>query len=196
MIKSAIKIQYPHQHSAIVQFEEGVHVADYTEQTKTLPKKRSVEFFSPNPPSDISYFTIANHEKIELSGIEFDNSSFVYPNGNTKSQCEAVFFPQNSTPDSWILFCELKYSNMPKNNERNLKKAIKQLLKTRYHYLQENVISKTNTQYLLASLPLQSEPFANFILTQSDLLKLKSKRNIIMRLKNSVEIKSNQFILV
>jgi hypothetical protein len=147
-----------------------------TLQTQTLPVKRSVEFFSPNPPSDISYFTINNPKKIEFNGIEFDNSSFVYPNGNTKSQCEAVFFPQNSTPDSWILFCELKYSNMPKNNERNLKKAIKQLIKTRYHYLQENVISKTNTQYLLASLPLQSEPFANFILTQSDLLKLKRKK--------------------
>lgn len=196
MINTAIRTIYPHQHSELVHFNDCVHVADYTEQTKILAVKRSVEFFSPTPPTDISYFTISNPIKKEITGLEFDNNSFVYSDGRPKSQCEAVFFSRNTTANSWILFCELKYSSLPKKNRKNLSKAIRQLLKTRYYYIQENIISVSNTQYLIASLPLQVEPFANFVLTQSDLISLKRKRNIVMRLKNSIEIKNDELLLV
>ncbi len=196
MINSQIYSKYPHQHSSILQFQECIYVADYTEKTKTLPVRRSVEFSSPIPPTDISHFSIYNHVKMDVYGIEFNNSSFLYPNGNTKSQCEAVFFPKSSTANSWILFCELKYSLLPRRNRVNLIKAIKQLIKTRYYYFQQNVISISNTQYLIASLPLQVEPFMNFTLPPSMLLKLKRKRNIILRFNNSVEIKSDQLIRV
>jgi hypothetical protein len=196
MIKSQIQLNYIHQFNAIINFSNDVFVADYTELTKTHSIKRSVEFFSPNPPGDIDYFSIINSPKLSIDGIEFDNTSFTRSNGEAKTQCESVFFPHISANDSWILFCELKYSSRPLNNRNNLKKAINQLFKTRYYYYQENIINSSNTSYLIASLPLQSEPFTNFSITPALLTKLKSSRNIVLRLKNSVEIVDDKIILV
>jgi hypothetical protein len=196
MLKSRIQIKFNHQYNAIVHFDGDIHIADYTEQTKTLPLKRGVVFCSPNAPVDIDCFRVANLPNLPIGGIEFNNLSFVHRNGRPKSQCEAVFFPQSSTDQSWILFCELKYSSKPLNNVNNLRKAIKQLVKTRYYYFQDGIFEPTNVSYLIASLPQQSEPFANFSVPQAFLLNLKRTRNIILRMKNSVEIVDHKIIHV
>ena len=187
MIGSQISIVYNHQHLKRKNFNDNIYVADYTEQTKLHPVKRSVEFFCPNCPTDITYFSIKNDPKLSVDGIDFDNLSFVH-SGKTLTQCESVFFPNTSTNDSWVLFCELKYSAKPHRNGDNLTKALKQLFKTRYYYIQNGIISKTNTSYLIGSLPMQSEPFPNFVLTPSRLASLKRKKNIVLRLQNAVEI--------
>jgi hypothetical protein len=196
MIKLNIASKYAHHYVKIKNFNDDVFVADYTEHTRLLPIKRAVEFFSPNFPTDISYFTIRNTPNLFIDGIDFDGQSFVCGNGNSRTQCEGVFFPSVSNIDSWILFCELKYSSRQLQNENNLRKAMKQLYKTRFYYCQDNIISQTNTSYLIASLPMQSEPFANFALSQPFLLKLKRTRNIILRFKNVVEIVDDKLISV
>lgn len=196
MIKSSIQNIYPHQYNILSTLTDNIYVADFTEQTKSQFIKRSVEFFSPNPPSNIDYFSVINGVKLLIGGIKFDNNSFIYNNGQPKTQCEATFFPIESNDNSWILFCELKYSYKTVNNSNNLRKAIKQLYKTRYYYVQERIICSTNTTYLVASLPMQSEPFSNFAITPSMLIKLKRIKNIILRLSNKVEIINNQQILV
>ncbi|MFV5686637.1 hypothetical protein ACM55I_14465 [Flavobacterium sp. GB2R13] len=196
MIKTNIQTKYIHQHRKISSFSDSFFVADYTEQTKLLPVKRSVEFFCPNHPLDIDYFSVKNDNKINVDGIDFDNSSFVCGNGNSRSQCEAVFYPSTSNSDSWVLFCELKYSALPRRNPKNLEYAIRQLYKTRYYYVQNNVIAETNKSYLIGSLPMQREPFSNFTIPPSFLSKLKNKRNIILRLKNSIEISDDKIINV
>ncbi len=195
MIKERIRVKFINQYNSKVLLSDNIYVVDYSEATRYSPVKRDVEFFSPTPPADIDYFSIINTNKLDIVGIKFDNSSFVYPNGNAKSQCEGVFFSNNSTNSSWILFCELKYSSRPSNNESNLLKAIKQLYKTRYHYIQESIINQDNTCYLIASLPKQRVPFANFSLTQSYLTKLKTMRNIVLRLNNSVEVLDDEIII-
>jgi hypothetical protein len=196
MIKTQIQIHFLHQYSAIRTFSDHCFVADYTEQTKTLAVKRSVEFFDSTNPSDIDFFSIINTPPISFDGIIFNNLSFVFRNGFPKSQCESVFFPSTSNNNSWILFCELKYSSKPLNNFNNLRKAVNQLYRTRYYYVQTGIITPTNCTYLVASLPMQSEPFANFSISQPLLIKLKRTRNIVLRLKNKVEIVDDMTILV
>jgi len=196
MIKGNIQSTYIHQHNTIIDFTDSIYVADYTENTKTLAVKRSVEFFSPNPPTDIQYFSILNIPKLPSVGIAFNNSSFVYANGNAMTQCEGVFFPSSSNSDSWILFCELKYSSKPIRNTNNLRKAINQLFRTQYYYASRNIFSRTNNCYLIASLPIQSEPFTNFSLPQAFLTKLKRTRNIVLRMKNSIEIIDSNLLAV
>lgn len=156
MIKTKIQTVYAHQFNKIKKFTDNIYIADYTKQTRNSAVKRSVEFFSPTPPDDINSFPILNPSKIDVDGIEFDNNSFVWQNGQAKTQCEAVCFPSKAKANSWILFCELKYSSSTFFNEINLRKAIKQLYKTRYYYYQNNIITYKNTSYLIASLPLQS----------------------------------------
>ncbi len=190
------KVSYQHMRVSIQSFSDDIYVADYTEQTKTSTIKRSVELFSPSHPTDIDYFEIKNTPKLDIEGIVFDNFSFVRSDGSPKSQCEAVFFPKLTVDNSWILFCELKYSTKPLNNSSNLRKAIKQLIKTRYYYIQDGIIDSTNLSYLIASLPQQSEPFTNFSISQTFLTKLKRKRSIILRMRNSVEIIDNKTIQV
>jgi hypothetical protein len=195
MIQNKIQNRFGHQHSTIQNFSDNTYVADYTEQTKTLAVKRDVEFFSPNLPTDISFFSIINTPKIAFDVIKFDNSSFVYSNGSSKSQCECVCFPLGSKSDSWVLFCELKYSHVLRKNRRNLRKAIKQLFKTHHYYYDENIIDNNNNSYLIASLPLQPEPFANFMIPQAFLIKLKRRKNIILRLKNKIEIIDDKLLM-
>lgn len=188
MIKTNITTEYPHHLSSYQVANDSIFVADYTEQTKTLAAKRSVEVFVGTPPTDIDPFSVINNIPLEVGSITFDHTSFVYPNGNTRSQCECVVFPVTSNSDSWILFMELKYSNLPHKNRKNLRKAISQLYKTRTYYLSKGVIQSTNLSYLIASLPMQLEPFANFSLTVPQMLRLKTKHKVILRFKNSVEI--------
>ncbi|MES2655560.1 MAG: hypothetical protein V4620_08225 [Bacteroidota bacterium] len=195
MIKTNITTYYPHH--LILDYNKNIYIADYTELTKNIAPKRFVEIFSPDPCSDNQYFCILNPNDLNVGNIIFDSSSFTYSNGKTKSQCESVSFPSVSTGQSWILFTELKYSSKQLNNRNNLRKAIKQLYRTRYHYMLSNVFKRNeNICYLIASLPLQSEPFANFSLTPSRLTTLKVKHNIILRLKNTIEIENDQFLLV
>jgi hypothetical protein len=195
MIRTNILAKY--NHSTIIDNSENIYIVDYTEQTKHFPVRRAVEIFSPSPPTDNSYFSIINNDKLLINTIVFDNTSFTYHNGLPKSQCESSSFPKISNKQSWILFTELKYSSNPLYNEKNLKKAIKQLFKTRYHYIQSGVFQKgENTSYLLASLPLQTPPFANFMLTQGYISNLKTKHNIILRQQNSIEVIDDTIIIV
>lgn len=188
MIRTNINLNFPHHLGKCTVAKNTIYVADFTEQTKNQPVKRGTELFDNIPPTGISYFTVSNPNSLEVDGIPFDNSSFVKPNGHIASQCECVIYPHSSNVDSWICFIELKYSGITNNNPKNLNKARLQLFKTRYHYMSKGVFSKTNTCYLLASLPLQSPPFANMSLSPAYLLQMKSKHNLVIRFQNSVEI--------
>ena len=196
MIKTNITNQYPNHFNKYKSSNSDIFLADYTNQTKNLDIKRGVETYIGNPPTDINYFTVKNPSLIQVGYIDFENSSFVYGNNQSRSQCECVLFPDNSTNKSWILFVELKYCSNPTNNATDLQKAIKQLYRTRYYYYQKGIINITNTSYMLASLPLQTPPFLGFALNSSDLTKLKQKRNIILKFNNKVEIMSNELISV
>ena len=95
-----------------------------------------------------------------------------------------------------MLFSELKYSSNTSNNRKNLKKAINQLKETRGYYIESSIINLDNRCYLIASLPLQSEPFANFIIEIPMLMRLKREENIILRMQNKVEIISDKIISI
>jgi hypothetical protein len=196
MIKANITREYP-AHIAVCNYsDKSLYLADYTEQTKTLPVKRGVEIFKDISPADIDYFTLQNNIGLRNGFIIFDNTSFTGTDGSVLSQCECVVFPQSSDEYSWIFFAELKYSNKAYNNDNNLQKAIRQLYKTRTYYLMQGIFSKTNACYLLASLPMQAEPFAQFIVTQTDLLRLQGKHNVILRLQNHADIQDDKVIEV
>ena len=192
MIKTKIRAEFPHH--TITQHSEDVYVVDYTQKTKYDTVKKGTEIFD-IPPTDIEYFYINNPNGIEMGNIIFNNQSFKYPNGNSKSQCETCLFPFNSNQESWILFSELKYGYNINNNEDDFEKAIKQLYKTRCHYLDKGIFDNMNNNcYLIISMPKQEEPFSNFILTQERVEDLKTKHKVILRATNSVKIKDNKYL--
>lgn len=214
MIRAKINQEFPHHN--ITKHTGDIYVADYSNKTKYSKVKRNVEIFSSSIKLKIIYFikkiglfnifnrifdfnyietfNIYNLNKMEVGTIIFDNNSFKYPNGNTKSQCEVCLFPFQSNNESWILFSELKYGCNEDNNESDFTKAIKQLYKTRHYYKDKNIFSKTNNCYLIISMPKQTEPFLNFILTSDRVDDLKEKHNIILRAKNSVKILDDKML--
>ena len=196
MIRKKIQTSFPHHLNSCTTTTSSLYVADYTEKTKNDPIKRGTELFEVSPPSDIVFFTVNNQNNLMIEGIPFDNNSFTYPNGNIASQCECVIYPHSSNDKSWILFLELKYSNKTKNNRYNLNKAKRQLFKTQYHYKSKKVFDKNNTCYLLASLPMQTPPFANSSFPPNYLSAMKKKHNVIIRFQNSVEIIDDRKIKV
>jgi hypothetical protein len=181
MIKKKIKKKYPNH--IIKNSDEYLYLTDYTEQTASA---RGTEVFEGKPPPDIEYFTLQNDIKLLNCFIIFDNESFTDSDGKTLSQCECVIFPEKSDCDSWIFFAELKYSKKAENNRKNLRKAVRQLIKTRTYYYRNRIFSKTNICYLIASLPKQRPPLAN--ISPNYLTKLKKKHNIILRFINEVEV--------
>ena len=196
MIKTHIASEYPAHIATCTYSGNSLYLADYTEQTKTLEIQRSVEIFQNTAPTDIDCFTLKNEVSMEVGYIKFDNTSFTGPDGNALPQCECVVFPKTSEINSWIFFAELKYSNKAYNNNSNLRKAINQLYKTRTYYFLRRIFSKTNTCYLLASLPMQAEPFVQTIISPTDLLRLKRKHNVVLRLQNHAKIQDDKMIIV
>jgi hypothetical protein len=193
MIKTNIAREYPtHIHNSKTS-DQTLYLSDYTNKTHHA---RGVEIFETYPPPDIDSFELKNNNNIVISHINFDNSSFIRPNGTPSSQCECVVFPDASNNNSWIFFAELKYSSNPYWNDNNIRKAIRQLYKTRYYYFNKAIFYRTNTCYLLASLPMQAEPFVQTVISQNDLLRLKRKHNIILRLQNHAEIQNDKSINV
>jgi hypothetical protein len=193
MIKTNITKKYPAHIAACSSSDKSLYLADYTEQTKS---KRGVEIFQNIPPTDTDCFTLQNDVGLLNGFIKFNNTSFTGHDGRALSQCECVVFPETSDVHSWIFFAELKYSDKAYNNDNNLRKAIKQLYKTRTYYYLRGIFLKTNTCYLLASLPKQAEPFVQTIISQADLLRLKRKHNVILRLQNYAEIQDDKMIVV
>lgn len=193
MIKVNIARAYPTHIIAANYSDQTLFLADYTNQTGNA---RSVEISESVPPPDIDSFKLRNDVNLRNGYICFDNCSFTRPNGSSLSQCECVIFPDISTTDSWIFFAELKYSSKPYRNNNNITKAIKQLYKTRTYYLNKGVFSKANPCYLLASLPMQAEPFAQTVISPMDLQRLKRKHNVILRLQNHAEIQNDRMINV
>jgi hypothetical protein len=191
MIEENIAREFPKHKDLCCHTDQTLYLADYTNQTDNL---RGVEVFESTPPGDIQCFELENKINLPVSYIVFDNSSFTSPGGLTLSQCECVFFPKSATVNSWILFVELKYSEKSNKNNKNLRKAIRQLYRTRTYYYIKGIFSKSNTCYMVASLPLQAEPFAQSVISPMDLTKLKSKHNVILRMTNSASIKDNQAI--
>lgn len=191
MIKTRINKEFPHHH--ITKHPSDVYVADYSNKTKYETTKRATEVFD-NQPEDIEPFVIYNANNLEIGNIIFDGNSFKYPNGNQKSQCETCSFPFVGNKDSWILFAELKYGYNENNNSDDFKKAIKQLYKTRYYYLDKNIFDKTNNCYLIISMPKQNEPFPHFILTPNRITDLKTRHNVILKATNSVKILDNKML--
>lgn len=172
----------------------SLFIADFTKQTGHV---RGVEAFLEVPPGNINYFTFLNNVTLLNTYIAFDSTSFTRSDGITPlKQCECVIFPETSSADSWIFFAELKYCTSPYWNNNHISKAILQLYKTRTYYLNAGIFTKTNTCYLLASIPTQAEPFVQSVISPMDLTRLKSKHNIILRLKNSVEIQDDKIINV
>lgn len=191
MIRTNINTNFPHHLSRCLITNNTIYVADYTEKTKYDRIKRGTELFDNTYPVDIDYFTVNNVHNLEINAIPFDNRSFVRSGGGVASQCECVIYPHTSDVSSWICFIELKYSNQPKNNIKNINKARLQLFRTQYYYRSKGIFGNSNPCYLIASLPIQSPPFANISLTPGYLLDMKRKHNIIIRYRNSVEIINN-----
>lgn len=185
-----LKNHHSYQFENILSFNGNIFVVDYS----TISNQKGVEFLE-EESSELPYFKVINSNSIPLNGIKYDEKCFKIKKGITLSQCEGVIFPKEPTENSFLLFVELKYDKNDIYNHKSIKKAISQLYRTRYYYCQTNTVSIKNTCYLFASLPNQNTPFTNFILTQDKLIKLKSTRNIILRLKNVAEIIDNQFIL-
>jgi len=192
MIKANITREYPDHIAKCNYSNQTLYLADYTNQTRSAQGVVITNI----QPTDIDSFELKNDVGILIGYIDFDHTSFTRPNGSALSQCECVVFPETSVIDSWIFFAELKYSNLPFNNDNNLRKAISQLYKTRTYYLNKGIFSKTNICYLIASLPMQAEPFAQIVISPMDLLRLKRKHNVVLRLQNQAEIQNDKMMNV
>ncbi len=193
MIKTNITNEYPTHIAKCKDSTLHLFIVDYTNQTGSL---RGVEVFEEVPPGNINYFSLINSNAQNNSYITFDNTSFVDAVNRPRTQCECVVFPESSTADSWIFFLETKYSNVVKNNRANLKEALRQLIKTRSYYYSRSIFTATNKCYLIASLPMQSEPFPNFPFNSSYLRRIKKKYNILIRFKNSAEVQDDKILNV
>ena len=193
MIRTNINREYPSHLIECTNTNQSLFVADYSEQTAS---QKGTELVAGNPPVDIDYFSLLNFANLQITGSVFNNSSFKRLDGSSLSQCECVVFPSISNHESWIFFAELKYSSRDYNNVNNLNKARRQLFKTQYYYKSKGIFTITNTCYLFASLPMQSEPFPNITLEPSYLLDMKERHNIVIRFQNSATITDDKQINV
>ncbi|MDR0412889.1 MAG: hypothetical protein LBH61_03695, partial [Dysgonamonadaceae bacterium] len=108
MIIANIKKEFPHHLNHYLFTDKSIYVTDHTEQTQS---RKAIEIFTGMPPTNIGYFSLQNTKALRVISVIFNNKSFTYPNGDARSQCECVIFPENNDAASWLVFLELKYSN-------------------------------------------------------------------------------------
>lgn len=190
MITTKIKEQFP-EHK-INEFNHSIYIADYTNQTKNDPIKRSVEIHT-SQPSDIDFFSLINVPVLDVSTVIYDKYSFVNECGESQTQCECVAFPSQADETSWIMFLELKYCKY-QNAIKNLHKAKKQVDETYKYYKSRGIVKDKHLAYLLVSLPKQNNtPFESFITTPAELIELRRK-NIIFKGVNEARIKDKHLL--
>lgn len=195
MIQKRIKTSFPHHLLNCRTEQQSLYIADYTQKTKKEPKRRGVEL-SYQPPADIECVMVENLRPIELDIVFFGQDSFKKQDGQIASQCECVLYPHENDEHSWICFIEMKYSHSSGSNEKNINKARLQLFRTQYYYRREGIFGKTNSCYLVISLPKQKPPFLNFTLTPAYLGEMKKRHSIIIYLQNAITISNEKQINV
>lgn len=185
MIATKIKGEFP-EHE-IKEFNQSIYIADYTDQTKNNPIKRSVEIHV-TQPLDIDFFSLLNSNGLRVGTVIYDKYSFVDECGKSQTQCECVAFPSQARESSWIMFLELKYCKY-QNATKNLNKAKSQVFATYNYYKSKGVLKNKHLAYLLVSLPKQTNvPFESFISTQAELIEWRNQ-NIIFKGVNKAHIK-------
>ncbi len=199
MIKNNIKNSKFRNHLGVgshSRVNKTVYVVDYSSMHCRQTKKLGIRFEQIRP-NNIGALEVNNVNQLDISCIRFTQKSFTKEiNGSSQSlsQCEGVIFPTESNCQSWIIFTELKYCKET-NNEKNINKARLQLYKTRYYYKKASIFDVTNTCYLIITLPDQNPPYSHMAFTQSYLLNLKRKHNVILRATDKVVINSDEDLL-
>lgn len=82
MIATKIKEEFP-EHE-IKEFNQSMYIADYTDQTKNNPIKRSVEIHL-TQPLDIDFFSLLNGNSLKLGTVIYNKYSFVSDCGKSRS---------------------------------------------------------------------------------------------------------------
>jgi len=170
-----------------------IYIMDYTNQTEN---KRGIEWCD-TVPSDIESFVVNNSSSLDITFCAFKENT-IKLEGKETSHCEGILFPTVNSDKTWITFLELKYPKKRNNLGSNLKDAKDQLLFTLDLFRKQGIIEKKRLVHLIFSAPKYTNqtPFENWSMSPSELKELRKTKYAIMRGVNSLEVVSNEKLIV
>ena len=180
-------------------FSGDVWVADYTEQSRNLPKEdRKGVVISEAELNNIGTFHLQNNHNVPFWGVNFEENKDFFPDG--VQDCECLFKAKNVSKGGWLLLCELKY-NLDKepNNEQNAEKAYSQLKDTWSRLKEQHLFNSSKCKtYLNIAMPshaAQRAPFSAFLVPQDEQLKWIKKHKIHLMGYNKMLIVNEGILL-
>ncbi|MDR3189247.1 MAG: hypothetical protein LBT94_08725 [Prevotellaceae bacterium] len=170
----------------VVYSDGEIYVMDYTERTQS---KRKVEVCN-TKPEDMDVLTLKNEARLNITTSIFGEQCLMDDQNREIEHCECVLYPTNSTPNTWVLFVELKDCK-PKNISSYFASAKAQIVKTVKLFRDRNLLEPDKRVHAVISFPRRKVDFHSNIISQRERQDFLRQDKIIMRGANTVTVKSD-----
>lgn len=157
-MKNKILSKYPKSQFANTKLKT-IYIADFTQRTKTLPKKRGVEFLAEQPvdPSDstkaMHCLIVDNQKSVSVECNVFDDNQFVDDAKRKLKYGECCFFPTKNDARSWFSIVEIKDIEK-QTNIKNYYEEIREK-RDRMFDIFRNEVGISNNIYFIISFPMK-----------------------------------------
>lgn len=171
--------------------DKELHVVDYTERTASV---RSVEVHN-TKPTDIDSLTIHNPTELSISTSIFTSHSFFDENSYEPKQCECIMTPTALSPDSFVLFIEIKDCK-PKNVSDYHKEVKEKVLKNVRFFRDKGILKNNKVVYAVISFPRKDKTnFHNHLIKATEWKQIRDKHKIMIKGTNEITIKNEKSIV-
>ncbi|GAG91688.1 unnamed protein product, partial [marine sediment metagenome] len=165
------------------------YVVDYTEKTNSA---RSVEVLD-TIPTDIDPLLVRNPLPLNITTTIFKPQCFM-EGGIELKQCEGVMYLTTNTPESWVIFIEIK--DCKPSNASKYHKEIKEKIITNVELFRtKGIIPKNKVVYAIASFPRKDKTnFHNQLIKAPEKKQIRDKYKVMIKGANEITIKNKNSI--
>lgn len=166
------------------------YVVDYTEKTNSARSVEVLETF----PTDIDPLLVRNPIPLNITTTIFKPQCFM-DKGKELKQCEGVMYLTTNTPESWIVFIEIKDCK-PSNASKYHKDIKKKIITNVELFRDKGIIPKDKVVYAIASFPRKDKiNFHSQLIKAYERKQFRDKYKVMIKGTNEITVKNNVSIV-
>ena len=165
------------------------YVVDYTEKTDSARSVEVLETF----PTDIDPLIVHNPNPLNITTTVFKPQCFM-ENGKELKQCEGVMYLTENTPESFVVFVEIKDCKPSRTYKYH--QEIKEKIITNVElFRRKGLIPENKIVYAVASFPRKDKTdFHNQLIKNTERKQFREKYKVMIKGTNEITIKNSTSI--
>ena len=166
------------------------YVVDYTEKTDS---ERSVEVLD-TLPTDIDPLIVHNSAPLDITTTIFKPQCFMDGKKGLK-QCEGVMYLTTNTPESWVVFIEIKDCK-PRNASEYHREIKEKFIVNIGLFRDKGIIPQDKVVYAIASFPRKEKTnFHNHFIKATEWKQFRQKHKVMIKGTNEITVKNSVSII-